>query len=156
MRGKGLYVFVRSRKHPITPAYAGKRKFANSYGISVWDHPRVCGEKGFFRIVRLYHMGSPPRMRGKVSVFWVSSLILRITPAHAGKSPVWRLHLLPRTDHPRVCGEKSPPSMRVCSVAGSPPRMRGKGSKGETYRMQRRITPAYAGKRIPPADCRIG
>ena len=146
MRGKGLYVFVRSRKHPITPAYAGKRKFANSYGISVWDHPRVCGEKGFFRIVRLYHMGSPPRMRGKVSVFWVSSLILRITPAHAGKSPVWRLHLLPRTDHPRVCGEKAPRHALDLAMLGSPPRMRGKAPfRISLYRVPG-ITPAYAGK----------
>ena len=65
MRGKGLPGFDEIMNAGITPAYAGKRNFANdielelritpayagkSHGVSStspmkWDHPRVCGEK---------------------------------------------------------------------------------------------------------------
>ena len=71
----------------ITPAYAGKRRFAPIEKPVVEDHPRVCGEKLLKQTTEgIQH---------------------RITPAYAGKrnhafvpsSLVW--------DHPRVCGEKS-------------------------------------------------
>ena len=29
----------------ITPAYAGKSKFIFDSKVSLWDHPRLCGEK---------------------------------------------------------------------------------------------------------------
>ena len=29
------------------------------------DHPRVCGEKSFFKISAKIGIGSPPRVRGK-------------------------------------------------------------------------------------------
>ena len=49
------------------------------------DHPRVCGEKfnAFFLVIRFY--GSPPRVRGKASVFNIALSAIRITPACAEK-----------------------------------------------------------------------
>ena len=93
-------------------------------------------------------MGSPPRMRGKVSFADLTKTAFGITPAYAGKSPERPGTSALTGDHPRVCGEKIA-SWTVCNVSmGSPPRMRGKG------RVERRtgkgggITPAYAGKRV--------
>ena len=73
---------------------------------------------------------------------------VRITPAHAGKSPsslatstCWR-------DHPRACGEKKRLTGSTFGRMGSPPHTRGKGvgrwCKGGRFR----ITPAHAGKRL--------
>ena len=49
-----------------------------------------------------------------------------VSPAYAGKS--LRLCILSRLlqDHPRVCGEKKNVRLTKNSLAGSPPRMRGK------------------------------
>ena len=53
--------------------------------LDVEDHPRVCGEK-FYIVLPLYNLlGSPPRMRGKVSGEPLTSATARITPAYAGK-----------------------------------------------------------------------
>ena len=49
----------------ITPAYAGKSPYPVALTLSGGDHPRVCGEKFLFFLLRLFGLGSPPRMRGK-------------------------------------------------------------------------------------------
>ena len=86
MRGKGPAAATDLPGPGITPAYAGKSTSA-SLRIS-WsrDHPRVCGEKIRVASPRITQRGSPPRMRGKggSSSFW--RLLVRITPAYAGKS----------------------------------------------------------------------
>ena len=50
-------------------------------------------------------------------------------------------------DHPRLCGEKEPVPAFSHSLLGSPPPMRGKALRMEVEARERRITPAYAGKR---------
>ena len=71
------------------------------------DHPRICGEKSIGELVAIQLKGSPPHMRGKAVNDFVNILLLRITPAYAGKSPVRCLaHRFPE-DHPRICGEKT-------------------------------------------------
>ena len=86
MRGKVSAVDVGKLMPGITPAYAGKSRWQKFRCHHLWDHPRVCGEKA-----GLYHpsnvkMGSPPRMRGKVSKRCLLGAAYRITPAYAGKS----------------------------------------------------------------------
>ncbi len=111
----------------ITPACAGKSRSDPRCSLLPRDHPRVCGEKGFFPAVIKSLKGSPPRVRGKVFGAHVIHAVGRITPACAGKSrsdP--RCSLLPR-DHPRVCGEKGFFPAVIKSLKGSPPRVRGKG-----------------------------
>ena len=49
----------------ITPAWAGKSCFSYSLESSVWDHPRVGGEKPQRHRRREKELGSPPRGRGK-------------------------------------------------------------------------------------------
>ena len=147
MRGKGLLQVFIPEPLRITPACAGKRRTGPAVRDRSWDHPRVCGEKSSALGVSRSGGGSPPRVRGKVCARPFVLLLLRITPACAGKSP-------PRTachgtswDHPRVCGEKSFTRLSYCSAGGSPPRVRGKVPVCCPEHRKVRITPAYAGKR---------
>ena len=75
-----------------------------------------------------------------------------ITPAYAGKSTSLSATRWPKKDHPRVCGEKSSYRLKALPAAGSPPRMRGKVVRLCMATGLRRITPAYAGKRLPLQD----
>ena len=89
-------------------------------------------------------------MRGKGLSSILIILLLRITPAYAGKSTLRCCSRLPSGDHPRVCGEKPDSSGLPPFLQGSPPRMRGKAKQNSVEQLQSGITPAYAGKR-PPA-----
>ena len=69
----------------ITPAYAGKSPVPTAkYALSE-DHPRVCGEKQTTHKGRKLLSGSPPRMRGKAVTLPLVPILIRITPAYAGK-----------------------------------------------------------------------
>ena len=69
----------------ITPAYAGKSPDSDISFFEIWDHPRLCGEKGIpYDRDEIMH-GSPPPMRGKVAGDLPCRLPSRITPAYAGK-----------------------------------------------------------------------
>ena len=65
-------------------------------------------------------------MRGKAFHTKNSLLLIRITPAYAGKS-TWIYSTQPNPqDHPRLCGEKASISNLNFPLKGSPPPMRGK------------------------------
>ena len=148
MRGKAKN---RCRSCPltrITPACAGKRAASLAEITSLWDHPRVCGEKEAPLTQERVHVGSPPRMRGKVSELRSQNEAAGITPAYAGKSSEDTRRSGTNGDHPRVCGEKSFENGVKGYFEGSPPRMRGKGSFATLALRVRGITPAYAGKRF--------
>ena len=128
MRGKVADIFRQQVAARITPAYAGKRTQRGSGVVYAEDHPRLCGEKG--------------RRGGGFTRAW------RITPAYAGKSAAQDGQQLGCEDHPRLCGEKKVQHHATPKFAGSPPPMRGKELRfGLRFRL-RRITPAYAGKRV--------
>ena len=110
----------------ITPACAGKRCLRARSLTATRDHPRVCGEKRMLSAVCTLPRGSPPRVRGKVSMLSHTNSPMRITPACAGKSPSDRLARLEGQDHPRVCGEKGAAEVAAEHPSGSPPRVRGK------------------------------
>ena len=86
----------------------------------------MCGEKfdGIIDFIR--GVGSPPRVRGKVSSGNSKAPIHGITPACAGKSYYTEVRHLHEKDHPRVCGEKFQSISRGLVKRGSPPRVRGK------------------------------
>ena len=65
-------------------------------------------------------------MRGKVLFDTKIIVLIRITPAYAGKSGPKIQGLSTRTDHPRLCGEKKKKSWEFARNLGSPPPMRGK------------------------------
>ena len=147
MRGKVTGNLYAGRHLRITPACAGKRDLRSRFCPAGGDHPRVCGEKRLRLVFICGMLGSPPRMRGKVENTVEKHTDHRITPAYAGKSyaPAFSFPIL--EDHPRVCGEKTVFRTNGPTTEGSPPRMRGKVIKQVLEMLDKRITPAYAGKR---------
>ena len=111
----------------ITPACAGKRRKACTFAKANRDHPRVCGEKSLTMQKSKRCRGSPPRVRGKASIFISPLAGIRITPACAGKRSARPSAPASYWDHPRVCGEKVFTIIFSVAIGGSPPRVRGKG-----------------------------
>ena len=126
MRGKLGHPWKASELKRITPAHAGKTITRRSTGQKI--------------------LGSPPRMRGKPYRRCSRVDEARITPAHAGKTGCPDTAAQVRQDHPRACGENVLVEGYVKVFIGSPPRMRGKRSPRGCGGVQRRITPAHAGK----------
>ena len=87
-------------------------------------------------------------MRGKGNEIVAYVVAYRITPAYAGKSKVQDRFVFIFQDHPRLCGEKIFHRRHFKTFRGSPPPMRGKAFRMEMEARDRRITPAYAGKRL--------
>ena len=126
MRGKPLYRLDHLEDARITPAHAGKTLLSLSALMRDADHPRACGENRYKCYEDKVPIGSPPRMRGKHSIDSAVLKLLRITPAHAGKTLLRRINALVKADHPRACGENLSNDSKVVLASGSPPRMRGK------------------------------
>ena len=127
VRGKGPAALPLRGPARITPACAGKSLLFRLFSSGSWDHPRVCGEKYSLACCFWPASGSPPRVRGKVSVPGELAIAHR--------------------DHPRVCGEKAQPRAGSRRVRGSPPRVRGKAILSIGAAIVTGITPACAGKR---------
>ena len=146
MRGKRARVFGGSSYRRITPAHAGKTLYINFIYYVHSDHPRACGENCRDVVMQHSTSGSPPRMRGKpLSCFsWIRGT--RITPAHAGKTPMLYGGCSCNADHPRACGENKDDGSIQRYGVGSPPRMRGKLGRFWRGARDNRITPAHAGK----------
>ena len=75
-------------------------------------------------------------------------IILRhtgITPACAGNTLALSFIAPNKEDHPRVCGEYAPLSIRQSTRRGSPPRVRGIRLRYKGHDVPYRITPACAG-----------
>ena len=105
MRGKHSDGLPLTWRDGITPADAGKTSSSYHAMRRSRDHPRGCGENSLLMQGSCDDAGSPPRMRGKLSVGSASAITDGITPADAGKT----LPVPPRgaedQDHPRGCGE---------------------------------------------------
>ena len=147
VRGKAvrsLFLCLFCRGSP--PRMRGKADRDTTQDRTAVDHPRVCGEKFCFQKQKGLRMGSPPRMRGKDCTCFTNWCVVGITPAYAGKRTSPPFPASRRRDHPRVCGEKNCAVSIDTSIAGSPPRMRGKAQIRLLSIWQKRITPAYAGK----------
>ena len=146
MRGKQARIAPCVASARITPAHAGKTEKAADFIPCVADHPRACGENTAGRTRPSSIFGSPPRMRGKLTVSELCHCVLRITPAHAGKTQFNQLCRSRLSDHPRACGENYLFHLAQAAKAGSPPRMRGKPAQQKQIVQWGRITPAHAGK----------
>ena len=132
----------------ITPAYAGKRRREHPPQTAAEDHPRLRGEKRRRMQTAGTHIGSPPLTRGKVELLLGLILIMRITPAYAGKSTGWPWSGRGTRDHPRLRGEKRDARKVRSAGRGSPPLTRGKGVSHARLGKAVGITPAYAGKSV--------
>ena len=128
MRGKLIDRYLCGKVDRITPAHAGKTEQPAELMREETDHPRTCGENFFVFINEFFPFGSPPHMRGKPFGAAIRSPPLRITPAHAGKTPDNDQKEVGYSDHPRTCGENIGRHHQCCCFNGSPPHMRGKPS----------------------------
>ena len=130
----------------ITPAGAGKTQPGKMSQSGQPDHPRRCGENMLPPCRLCVNTGSPPQVRGKLSLFSGIVRITGITPAGAGKTEYRRTCWHLRRDHPRRCGENVYRLVPPCRYRGSPPQVRGKPFYFPFSFIISRITPAGAGK----------
>ena len=146
VRGKHSYLPIFGHFNGITPAGAGKTRFFSNFTSPLKDHPRRCGENFAPVAACMILIGSPPQVRGKHSSKNVSMLLMRITPAGAGKTPRQAYLSVSAPDHPRRCGENVVFSSCCAPRLGSPPQVRGKLQLRAKGLLLPRITPAGAGK----------
>ena len=125
-RGKALFYVTILHSMRITPAHAGKSISAILWFSCSRDHPRTRGEKHVHTDLIVKHFGSPPHTRGKVRGDVKRRKLVRITPAHAGKSFNRLFCDCIRKDHPRTRGEKMGGGWDGGVFEGSPPHTRGK------------------------------
>ena len=154
VRGKRNASYHSARFGRITPAGAGKTLLFANFRAFQWDHPRRCGENSILLKLHVAAEGSPPQVRGKLRARCRLHDINRITPAGAGKTLKQKRQYAVNEDHPRRCGENTPPSVSISIRTGSPPQVRGKRCFLVLLRPALRITPAGAGKTCPQ-NCRI-
>ena len=126
VRGKVVQRRTELESDGITPACAGKSPCPTVSSASLQDHPRMCGEKHKPRSLADTNEGSPPHVRGKGHRHAEVAEFAGITPACAGKRKSCAAAKINAWDHPRMCGEKSPPALLLLTVMGSPPHVRGK------------------------------
>ena len=141
---------VNRRNSLRSPACAGKSLPEYRHVFRAGDHPRVCGEKFKAALHETEPEGSPPRVRGKDTLWRTAQGAGGITPACAGKSFCIRVESALEWDHPRVCGEKIYGKAASSGTEGSPPRVRGKAFFAVPDGDDTGITPACAGKRRSP------
>ena len=135
-----------SERQRITPAGAGKTDLVYGKSLYVKDHPRRCGENSHIGFWGMLGKGSPPQVRGKLSLSCSLLGVTRITPAGAGKTPYTNRCSSCAQDHPRRCGENSQLCSPYFKAPGSPPQVRGKPLPPGFLPVRFRITPAGAGK----------
>lgn len=112
--------------HGVSPQ--GEEKF---YQPFVWDNM----------------VGSPPHGRGKGGCSAPGGRDGGITPAWAEKRLTRPAMTGTPRDHPRVGGEKRPAEIDSVASLGSPPHGQGKDKAVFRGKLQKGITPAWAGKR---------
>ena len=113
---------------------------------AVEDHPRVCGKNKVAVTTTDRSLGSPPRVREKLTIIDPLEAGAGITPACAGKTFLFGRRLVLSGDHPRVCGKNKNFLTSSIKSVGSPPRVREKLANLSFCLFRPWITPACAGK----------
>ena len=143
-RAKKVLLYARN-----TPAYAGKTKAPQRRAPARRKHPRVCGEDPWHKIMSMYFLETPPRMRGRLIVLSTDITAAGNTPAYAGKTKHHGHNPGGLEKHPRVCGEDRRQGSSPASPRETPPRMRGRPLSLVGEGDSTGNTPAYAGKTFP-------
>ena len=128
MRGKPSTRGLQGTRRRIIPAHAGQTTSGLPGSVTSSDHPRACGANVEMHASLGSHVGSSPRMRGKLRQQLHVPELFRIIPAHAGQT----VSIVPRSFASRF--------------AGSSPRMRGKLTTTGTIALLKLIIPAHAGQ----------
>ena len=126
VRGRRLAAVTLSDRRRFTPACAGQTPLSSGVPHFLSVHPRVCGADRKVTAKTKAVIGSPPRVRGRLSGAQDTTRRRRFTPACAGQTPrKWQYHRH-RQVHPRVCGADAVYLVRFFCRYGSPPRVRGR------------------------------
>ena len=145
VRGTHLRGELHVQAGGIIPACAGNTLIGTSYFVTIWDHPRMCGEHSVIDCYDIWIPGSSPHVRGTQMFGIPVKSKLRIIPACAGNTcspPSTRCR---SRDHPRMCGEHSPAATAARCRSGSSPHVRGTPDKDDATVHCRGIIPACAG-----------
>ena len=132
----------------IIPADAGSTWLINGHVNTPKDHPRGCGEHLYLNADTRNPIGSSPRMRGALTSFPNSKIVVGIIPADAGSTSDPGDQGATGWDHPRGCGEHSLARLSQSFRRGSSPRMRGALCIVSDRQNRSRIIPADAGSTI--------
>ena len=133
----------------LIPAHAGKTSTWSRTVQAPGAHPRSRGENEHADYDARLRKGSSPLTRGKRFVFSLSVVWLGLIPAHAGKTYLILLRIVPRQAHPRSRGENKFPGERREYGYGSSPLTRGKRHPLRPRLRDRGLIPAHAGKTEP-------
>ena len=110
----------------LIPAGAGQTVLIGVYEMSSRAHPRGCGADCGARASPVTHMGSSPRVRGRLGRNQSGKDEIGLIPAGAGQTPcLVRCRTSPRA-HPRGCGADTMTSRAGAWWWGSSPRVRGR------------------------------
>ena len=140
----------------LIPAHAGKT--AKCCGLcGGWRaHPRSRGENRMTLGELHAWLGSSPLTRGKHASDTPHTPLVRLIPAHAGKTEVAQEALRGRRAHPRSRGENPSTASALPSCPGSSPLTRGKPSELLLSGARHGLIPAHAGKTSPRITPRSG
>ena len=130
----------------LIPAHAGKTPPQCRARERFPAHPRSRGENGISAWRISETGGSSPLTRGKRLAAGVVPHIVRLIPAHAGKTPSRMISPGSLAAHPRSRGENAPDELAADFLRGSSPLTRGKPSTPCWTPNSSRLIPAHAGK----------
>ena len=130
----------------ITPAYAGRTTTHHLIFGEGWDHPRLRGKNLKQDPYNLEIIGSPPLTREELRRTSLHEPNTRITPAYAGRTPLFHSRMFSPRDHPRLRGKNFEKMNYPLISRGSPPLTREEPKEEIMAIPDQRITPAYAGR----------
>ena len=153
-RGKPALHRPETHTPRLIPAHAGKTGWCVRQPD--WDeaHPRSRGENMVSLVSGRAFSGSSPLTRGKRFSVGAGLRIVRLIPAHAGKTAPSPADADHNWAHPRSRGENVLRDLLVNQAQGSSPLTRGKRAQGPSCQPGPGLIPAHAGKTSMPVTSR--
>ncbi len=151
VRGTGPLAMRYTSLKRFIPARAGNSTSSSNSSPVDSVHPRPCGEQVTNAPTTPQPYGSSPPVRGTV---WGNGLLLsrlRFIPARAGNRSLSRGMVNQLAVHPRPCGEQVTLRVRLASICGSSPPVRGTVLRNLAGFCCPRFIPARAGNSFNPS-----
>ena len=145
-RGERVATRDRLSESRTTPACAGRTGGRDDEHWIVPDHPRLRGENSTRPPLGPREPGPPPPARGEPHHVGRRVVLVRTTPACAGRTPRRTPGPFLRADHPRLRGENACRSPAIHSYGGPPPPARGERGTPPRHPAESWTTPACAGR----------
>ena len=145
-RGKRPHSAEGERTGRLIPAHAGKTRWQGPCPHLCPAHPRSRGENPNSLRTESFRPGSSPLTRGKHLHLHRGNVLIRLIPAHAGKTRPRRAVPWGRAAHPRSRGENRWADEDTEDRFGSSPLTRGKLQSVIYPELLLGLIPAHAGK----------